>query len=316
MKYRNHKITQITLTAVVIILLSAIFTPFSPPIAIADTNIVSTSSNAWSDNAGWWDFHSTGNVEVNDSVLRGYATSSEGAMVLNCKDSPDGNICSSSDFRVSNVDGTGKLTGCAWNDTLGWIHFWCGDGDCSGSETEDASSTCASSDFRVTIDSNGYFQGYAWNDNEGWISFNCNNDDSCSESDFQVKTTWEPTPVIAHLKSVIIDTQKVDGTTLQSIVWHGTQPSGTTVDFQVATSNSTSGPWEFKGPDGTSNSYYGQECPQVGSSDPGAGPGNPICIDKSQTKNKRYVRYRIRMQSDIGGNTTPTVKDVILNWAE
>lgn len=284
-------------------------------ITTATTNIDSTDKYAWSDGAGWWNFYSTNTVEVDGQELNGYASSSIGYLSLNCATSPDGNECSDSDYKVTNVDATGNLAGCAWNDTIGWVSFWCGDGDCDGSGIEDASSTCSASNYRVSIDANGDFNGYAWNEVEGWISFNCSNNSSCTDSDYKVKTSWAPGEKVAFLTSVTIDTQNTSGTTLNSIIWQGAQPSGTSVDFQIAVSDNSSGPWNFKGPDGTSETWFGRECPVAGTSDPGAGPDKAICVDKSLTANKRYLRYKVRLQTNLAQDKTPTINDIILNWS-
>ncbi|KKL83733.1 hypothetical protein LCGC14_1971770, partial [marine sediment metagenome] len=89
----------------------------------AAANIDATDHWAWSDTAGWWDFYGTNTVEVGTSTLHGYASSSIGEMVLNCDSSPSGNICGTSNFAVTNVEAGGSLSGCAWNDTTGWISF-------------------------------------------------------------------------------------------------------------------------------------------------------------------------------------------------
>lgn len=274
------------------------------------TNILSdvASSSAWSDITGWWDFHRTHTVLVGTSSLHGYASSTSGEMALNCASTPNGDTCNDSNYKVTNPGATGQLSGCAWNDTIGWISFWCGDGDCDGSDVEDASSTCAQSSYRVTIDGNGVFQGYAWNDVEGWIDFN--------SSTSTVVTTWRAGRLTGTLISPIIDSQRTDGVTLQSITWQGTQPAGTSVDFQVAVSNSTSGPWTYKGPDGDTNKFYGQGCPSVGVADPAVGPNKAICVDKNLTKNFRYVRYKVRLQSNLAQDQTPQINDIILNWAQ
>ncbi|MEX2436738.1 MAG: hypothetical protein WD471_01065, partial [Candidatus Paceibacterota bacterium] len=114
----------------------------------------------------------------------------------------------------------------------------------------------------------------------------------------------------------IIDTQQQEGSTLKSIIWHGSQPAGTTVDFQVAVATSTDGPWNYLGPNEDSESYYARECPLVGPSNPGAGPSKAICIDKNITEDNRYLRYKVRLQTDEAQSVTPTITDIILNWSQ
>lgn len=282
------------------------------------TNISSnaTSSMAWSDISGWWDFHKTHTVIVGTSTLVGYASSSIEEISLDCATSPIGDICSTSDYQVTNPDGSGNLSGCAWNDQISWISFWCGDGDCDGSGVEDASSTCSSSNYRVTIDANGIFQGYAWNDDEGWISFNCANNNGCGISDYKVETSWRAGKLTAILESSIFDAQIAGGVTLNSIIWQGSQPAGTCTKFQIAASNSSSGPWSFWGPDiacdgqGDTDQFFGATCP---------GPNSAIEIkscDREWIKDNRYLRYRVTLESNLAQSMTPRIDDIILNWSQ
>ena len=56
---------------------------------------------------------------------------------------------------------SGKLTGYAWSDTIGWIDMNCAN-----------SNSCGTNNFGISVDSNGNLSGYAWSDNIGWISAN------------------------------------------------------------------------------------------------------------------------------------------------
>jgi len=280
-------------------------------IAKSVTNIDSVNRYAWSDISGWWDFYYYQNVEVDGAALVGYASSSIEEISLDCATSPIGDICSTSNYQVTNPGANGNLSGCAWNDQIGWISFWCGDGDCDGSGVEDASSTCTNSPYRVTIDANGDFQNYAWNDVEGWISFN----GGTGTSTHKVNTSWRAGKLTGTLESSIFDTQATDGTTLNSIIWQGTQPAGTCTKFQIAVSNSSSGPWNFWGPDiacdgqGDTDQYFGNSCP---------GPDKAIKIegcDRDWIKDNRYLRYKVTLESDFAQSATPRVDDIILNWS-
>ncbi len=286
------------------------------PSVQAGTNSDSNNYWAWNDMSGWWDFYSPDTFIVNNTGLEGYASSSIGEISFNCNSTPNGDVCSNSNYKVTNNNGSTLLSGCGWNDSIGWIYFWCGDVDCDGSSSEDASSTCAYSNFRVTIDANGVFNGYAWNDAVGWISFNCANDNSCNQSNYKLQTSWRPVPAYGYLTSPIIDTGVPGGATLLSIVWQGTQPAGTSVDFQVAGSNSPSGPWNFEGPGGSTTDYYGAECPLTGSANPATGPDKSICVDSNRLSNMRYFRYKVRLKSDYTHTTTPVINKIILNWVK
>ena len=288
----------------------------------AATNISATSSEhfAWDDTNGWWDIYATNSVTVYSTRLTGYASSSVGDMSLDCSTTASGNICGSSNYGICNgpgpkdsvnLDGTCDsadadsnglgLTGYAWNDTVGWISFNCNQISHGGSHD------CASSNYAVKIDSNGNFYGYAWNDVAGWVSF--------SGSGYKVVTSWRATSTFAYVESSVFDTSLSGGGVLQSIIWQGTQPSGTSVDFQIATSSSSSGPWTFYGPSRSTTAYHGTECPFSGISVPGAGSDKAICVDKNIGA-ARYLRYKVRLRSTLLQTLTPTVEDVILIWSK
>lgn len=142
--------------------------------------IDSTYRYAWSENIGWIDFYSTGTIIVDDTQLQGFASAETvGYIALDCATTPNGDICTTSNFKVLNNAGT--LSGWAWNDETGWISFNCSD-----------TSSCATSNYGVTIDSQGFFHGWAWSENIGWISFNCEDIPICTTSDYKVKTNWTP----------------------------------------------------------------------------------------------------------------------------
>lgn len=290
--------------------------------ANAATNISPTSTEhfAWDDVEGWWNFYGTNTVTVYGTRVTGYASSSVGDMSLDCFTTAAGNICGTSNYGICNgpgphnTDGTcpsgdasGILTGYAWNDTIGWISFNCNQTSHGGSNN------CVLSDYKVSIDANGVFSGYAWNDVAGWISFNCANPGASCASDYKVVTAWRATSTFGYVESSVFDTTLTTGAVLQSIIWQGSQPSGTSVDFQVATSSSSSGPWTWTGPGGSAISYYGAECPFVGVSSPGAGSNKAICVDKNIGA-ARYLRYKVRLRSDLLQTLTPRVDDIILNW--
>jgi hypothetical protein len=277
----------------------------------AATNINSTNRWAWSDLSGWWDFYVENTVEVTSYKLTGYASSSIEDISLDCATTRNGNICGTSEYGVCNgtqyehQNGTCQksestlrnLSGFAWNDAIGWISF------CGGNGTNQCPGSIS---YGVTIDSNGDFQGYAWNDIEGWVSFNCINHGGCDIS-YKVNTNWQSIGAIGYLESSIFDTQTKG--TLNSIIWQGSQPSGTCVNFQIAVSNSQSGPWAYYGPGQNSNAYFGASCP---------GPNSPIVIggsDRVWISNKQYLRYKAQLQSDVFRSQTPTVTNIILNWS-
>ena len=262
-----------------------------PSIAFAATNIDSTYRYAWNDVIGWIDFYQTGNVNATPTQLSGYATSSVGYIALDCATSPNGDICATSNFRVSN-DGSGNLTGWAWNDAIGWISF-------------DSATATSSYVYQVTISPlTGYFSGWAWNDIVGWISFNCNDINNCDTApNHKVKTAWRAEMASGTLISSIFDTQATNGVAINTIIWQGNQPSGTSVKFQIASGNSTS-TWSYFGPDGSATTHYTP-----------IGPGYPAQINLQYHNNHRYFRYKIFLESNASQTASPRVDDVIINYS-
>ncbi len=296
---------------------------------------------AWNDLTGWIDFYGhpgINRVQVENYQLKQYAFfySNSSDIALDCATSPNGNICSTSNFFVSN-DGSGKLAGWAWSDTYGWISFC---GNASGGSTYNGSTwVCpASPTYQVKISpNNGDFSGWAWNEVIGWISFNCNNSgigNTCSTSNYKVNTKWHGcegceggSPLLSSgsLESSTFDAGFSDGVVFNSIMWLGTSGTGgvNIVKFQIATANcpsgatnpsqctsspgwggsKTSGDGAFVGSDGTSATYYQPSGPRV-----------PVAVSTLYHNNKRYFRYRVFLEKDTGV-TTPVVQDIIINWS-
>jgi hypothetical protein len=298
-------------------------------IADLSKNLRTTSGNgidptyryAWNDVVGWFDFRATNTVFVG-STITGYARSTQvGDLALDCATTPNGNICNSSTFNVAQ-DANGILDGYGWNDTLGWISFNCSNSNnCATAApcpTTNPSCTGANGvDYNVRIDGAGNFFGWAWNDVVGWVSFNCDHSQDtvpginyCATGgngtsvDYSVKTggsqvSW------AELSSIAFDTERALGAGFNTIMWQGSMPTDTIVKFQIAGSDSdTQGPWDFVGPDGTSGTYYQP-----------TGPNVPLRINRTILNNKRYVAYRIILESDPSQSLSPQVDDVILNWS-
>lgn len=136
------------------------FSVFSNVNAYPSGSVNNSKDNyVWSENIGWINFGApTGNVQVSDTGLTGYALSPNyGWIVLG----PIGNSPG-----VKNLLGT--LSGFAWNDSLGYIDF-------TG----------------VNIDKDGVFHGFASGKVTGKISFNCQDTISCDGVDFKLKTSWK-----------------------------------------------------------------------------------------------------------------------------
>jgi hypothetical protein len=109
------------------------------------------------------------------------------------------------------------------------------------------------------------------------------------------------------LDSQTFDTGVLAGAQLNSIVWQGNQPAGSTVSFQIAASNSASGPWNFVGPDGTAGTYFT------------GNPGVPISLVSTSNgyalfNGYRYFRYRTALAT-TNQVFTPLVTQVVVNWS-
>jgi len=277
----------------ILVLVSGLNLFFFVEITEAATNISATTTAhwAWNDTIGWIDFYNTNTITVSSANLTGYASSTVGDISLDCHTARGGNVCGTSDYQVTN-DGAGNLSGWGWNDNYGWVSF-----DCNNT------GGCGTSNYRAYIDTNGNFQNYAWNDSIGWISFNCANTGICGSSNFEVLTAWAPTSTVATLDSTTYDTGLAGGAQLNSVLWHGNLPGGTAVRFQFAVSNSSGGPWNFMGTDGTNNTYYS------------TGPDASLRLDYSLFNNARYFRYRIFLVSNQSQSLTPSVDEILINWS-
>lgn len=287
----------------------------------AGANISSVNRWAWNDVRGWIDVYETGNVQVTDTEIRGYAAfdGTTDYIAFDCATSPTGNVCAggAGNWGVVN-DGSGGLFGYAWNDGIGWISFNCDQTGVGGGNN------CASGggvDYGVTINpSTGDFSGWAWNDIAGWISFNSSNCDlngngfldvACGGNDtstpvvsYKVNTDWRASVgVTGYLTSSTFDTASERGATFSSIMWRGSLGMGSSgVRFQFASGDSAAGPWNYIGPDGTSATYYQP-----------TGPGIPLPLVAASHNNDRYFRYRIYVSRDYSA-TSPTVEDVVVTW--
>jgi len=114
--------------------------------------------------------------------------------------------------------------------------------------------------------------------------------------------TLTDTESAGELTSSIFDTGVSNGAGFNSLLWQGSLGTGGAVKFQIAFSNDEDGPWTYYGPTSTSDWY--QPNPDISASFPTVGTASP--------QNKRYVRYKINLST---ASTTPTINDIIINWA-
>ena len=121
-------------------------------------------------------------------------------------------------------------------------------------------------------------------------------------------------PATGELTSQVFDTN-TDGAAYNSIMWRGVL-GGPGVDqgkveFQIASSDNSTGPWGFVG---------GTLCTSGDWYDPGA-PDTPIEIKCAGAyhNNNRYYKYKVKICSandcSTPGDYTPTVNDVVVSWS-
>src|SRR3989344_96284 len=103
-----------------------------------------------------------------------------------------------------------------------------------------------------------------------------------------------------ELISSTLDTGAVNGAAFNTIMYLGNAGEG--VKFQIATSSSDSGPWNFFGSDGSVVSYNPQNQQ--------ANPDYPILLNLNVSQNLRYIRYKVFL---AGVNSR--ADDIILNWS-
>lgn len=247
---------------------------------------------AWNDIIGWIDWDNAGSaIQVDFDELSGWAVSSAlGDIALNCATTPSGNVCGTSNFKVSNS--SGPLSGWAWSGEVGWIAF-----DCQTLVNAGVIPSCASvGSFGVTIQqlgSESFFHGWAWNDVVGWISFHCENQSLCvTYPEYKIQTSAGAISSLGTLTSNVFDTQK-NAPAYYYLLWQG-DLNGGTVQLQFASSSNSSGPWNFNSLGIVNPNQKALIIPSIG---------------------KRYAKYRIMLSTDVWRENTPAVKDVILNYS-
>ncbi len=113
------------------------------------------------------------------------------------------------------------------------------------------------------------------------------------------------------LDSATFDTGVASGTALNSFMWQGTLPLGTSVGFQFAVSNSSSGSWTYYGLNGDTSSYFtGQPNTSISLK-----TTNPLPDGRSFFSGYRYFRYRATLYADSNQSYTPVVTRVTVNWS-
>lgn len=264
----------------------------------------------WNDVFGWINMADTNTVQVSMTGVSGYASSSIGAIVFDCATPPFGpSWCPTSNFKTIN-DGTGLLSGFAWNDLIGWISM-------SGQTADNRS-------YQVRVvsandDINSYFHGWAWNDVVGWITFNCNDYEilfgnmfCVSVSNYKTQTSAGATPTNAEFTSNIFDIGTSSGL-FNTLTWKGSQPAGTSVKFQIATATTASALTGAPSVVFAGSTWF----------DVNPASASPVKLSKDavvgyvatgvEVENRRYIRYRVALSTTVA--LSPQIDDIILNWS-
>ncbi|HEX8119172.1 MAG TPA: hypothetical protein VF521_17980, partial [Pyrinomonadaceae bacterium] len=146
-------------------------------------------------------------------------------------------------------------------------------------------------DYRATRSNKNSYSGGAW-----YTSTNSGSTWAAQGQDLAFRTYVTPVSYATSgtLVSSLKDSNPAVGgsTNWTTLTWTATTPAGTSVKFQVAGSNSGSGPFNFVGPDGTANTYF-----TTGGSSLG------------QFNGSRYLKYKAYLGTTSAGST-PTLGDV------
>ena len=84
------------------------------------------------------------------------------------------------------------------------------------------------------------------------------------------------------------------------IAWSGIQPANTEIRFQLASSASSSGPWNFAGPDGSGSTYYTNAAQDF--------------INYQHHLNQRYFRYKLFLSSSSSLDV-PLLEKVTISYS-
>jgi type II secretory pathway pseudopilin PulG len=125
---------------------------------------------------------------------------------------------------------------------------------------------------------------------------------SSNDGEFFIISTENPDCGYADygtLESSTFDTGSTQ-VTYNWLSFTGSQPVDTDIRFQVATSNNSSGPWSYKGPDGTSSTYYSIAAQEM--------------INYNSHLDQRYLRYKLFLNSDSSWEV-PILEEVTISYS-
>lgn len=168
---------------------------------------------------------------------------------------------------------------------------------------------------------NQVIQQTDWSGGEGYLGPTPNPDNKfASQTNISYsingQITMATTTVPAELISSIIDTGIDGGAGFNSLLWQGSLGTGGSVKFQLAFSNSSSGPWTYYGCTSVpllclDPSNWTTSSSSVASLNPNTSLPLPYSSDLS-FQNKRYIRYKVFLSTT---GTSPQVNDIIINWS-
>ncbi len=148
---------------------------------------------------------------------------------------------------------------------------------------------------------------------QSYYAFICDSINNCSTSkagSFNVTTLQEENSLIlatttasGFLVSSILDSGVSGGAGFHSLLWQGTLCSGCLVKFQLASSDSEVGPWNYYGPTSAVD-YYAPN--------PGVSVTLPRNGDAAH-QNRRYIRYKVYLEPY--NSQSPQVDDIVINWS-
>jgi len=124
------------------------------------------------------------------------------------------------------------------------------------------------------------------------------------------------TTIAAELTSSILDTGVDGGAGFNSLLWQGSKGTNGYVKFQIAFSNSITGPWTYYGCTTIPSSCLNPNNWTTASSSLAAlEPNTSLPLPFYSTpspQNKRYIRYKIFLSTS---GTSPQINDIIINWS-
>ena len=147
--------------------------------------------------------------------------------------------------------------------------------------------------YATTRSSNNPYSGGAWSQS---VDSGANWSAQGQDLGFKVYITPNTYQTSGNLVSSVKDSAPVTGatTTWTTLSWTSVSPASTTVKFQAAGSNSSSGPFSFVGPDGTASTFFTTSGASL-----------------SQFNGLRYLKYKAYL-STTNTAATPTLNSVVV----